>query len=199
MPSRHPGLLDRLEPVVEHVSGFRASHGSEFTAIPDVDTDTSEGHLCGEYDDASESSDTDDIIKAYLDRCTDTDSDDANEPRESYSPSQRTLRAADNYLDEYANSVKTDPDQAACPLMAMSELDIFDSLSQNVRRPHSERFPDRAEGTGSDFVFYHRDDLRMFSELSNGLRAMYIRTSCADSDLVKSTFDLAKLLPSAPR
>ncbi|KAJ1724031.1 hypothetical protein LPJ53_001668 [Coemansia erecta] len=199
MPSRHPGLMDRLEPVVEHVSGFRASHGSEFTAIPDADTSTDEEHLCGEYDDASESSDTDDIIRAYLDRCDDTDSDDMSGPRASYSPSQRTLRAAESYLDGYVGSVKADTDQAECPPMTMSELDIFDSLSRSVRRPHSERFPDRVEVTGSDLVFYHRDDLDMFPELSNGQRAMYIRTSCADSDLVKSTFDLAKLLPSAPR
>ncbi|KAJ2387631.1 hypothetical protein GGI05_004025 [Coemansia sp. RSA 2603] len=199
MPSRHPGLMHRLEPMDEQVSGSRTSHGSDFTAIPDADMSTNETHLCGEYDDDSEDSDTDDIIRTYLGLCVDTDSDDVDGARASYSPSQRTLRATESYIDEYADSVKTDADLIACSHMAMSEIDIFATLSRSVRRPHSERFPNRVTPSDSELLCYHRNELDMFPELSSGQRAMYIRTSCADSDLVKSTFDLAKLLPSAPR
>ncbi|KAJ1732990.1 hypothetical protein LPJ61_001778 [Coemansia biformis] len=74
--------------------------------------------------------------------------------------------------------------------------DVFDDCAAS-RRPYSEGFSEHmhvAAGGG----------------LGNGLcvgpaaapdaqRAMYLRSSYAESELVKSTFDLAKLLPSAPQ
>lgn len=68
--------------------------------------------------------------------------------------------------------------------------------TKTSRRPYSAGYIDHAQlcdtknSAGAYFTFQH--------PLQRG-SPVYMRTSYVDSDLVKSTFDLAKLLPYAPR
>ncbi|KAJ2159959.1 hypothetical protein GGF46_002623 [Coemansia sp. RSA 552] len=108
----------------------------------------------------------------------------ADTPRTLYSPSQRTLGA-------------TDCDYQLLVLPGQS-LDVFESCSA-ARRPYSEGFSEHAHVplggicAGDDAFLLSQMDLDGYQ------RTMYMRASCAESELVKTTFDLAKLLPSAPQ
>ncbi|KAJ1826348.1 hypothetical protein LPJ56_002222 [Coemansia sp. RSA 2599] len=215
-PSRHSSLMHTLPrgldaSASEHLyPRFRTSRGSEFTAIPDDAETDDDSYVCGGLAPADDTND-DECISANSDLsghpiCKDERNDfgtdgasvDMVEPRISCSPSQQTLHTVEDFLDAYIDSVKTD---ASLGLMqiARAEADVFDSFSRAARRPLSERFADSAGAANCDSVFCHGNELDLLPGLSGSQRAMYMRSSCADSDLVKSTFDLAKLLPSAPK
>ncbi|KAJ2044198.1 hypothetical protein H4S04_006348 [Coemansia sp. S16] len=94
--------------------------------------------------------------------------------------------AADMYLD------------FPLPSMPRLELDVFEA-SRAARRPYSEGFAEHAQMTECDCAFCDNCDSASLASTPSNQRAMYIRSSCADAGLVKSTFDLVKLLPSAPQ
>ncbi|KAJ2233294.1 hypothetical protein IWW45_004302 [Coemansia sp. RSA 485] len=219
-PSRHSSLIHTPPRCLEVPTSERrypqprTSRGSEFTAIPDDLERDSDSHLCDDLsttdgandDDFSNSSSINENDLSGPAACKDTRNDFSTdvaavgiaEPRISCSPSQRTLHTVEDFLDAYIDSVKTDVSFGLVPI-ARAEADVFDSFSRAARRPQSERFADSAGASNCDSVFCHGDELDLLSGLPCSQRAMYIRSSCADSDLVKSTFDLAKLLPSAPK
>ncbi|KAJ2780325.1 hypothetical protein H4R18_003503 [Coemansia javaensis] len=77
-----------------------------------------------------------------------------------------------------------------------------ESRRATARRRRSEGFSDHAGfggGGGGGGLCVGAAALCVgAAALPGDQRAVYMRNSCADSELVKSTFDLAKLLPSAP-
>ncbi|KAJ2864043.1 hypothetical protein GGH94_003177 [Coemansia aciculifera] len=84
------------------------------------------------------------------------------------------------------------------PSLPRLELDVFEA-SRTARRPYSEGFAEHAQMTECDCAFCDNCDSASLASTPSNQRAMYIRSSCADAGLVKSTFDLVKLLPSAPQ
>ncbi|KAJ1644281.1 hypothetical protein LPJ64_004032 [Coemansia asiatica] len=201
---------------------FRISRESEFTAIPDDMEIDNNSYLCGDELSTSNDSNYDannDCRSINKDLgghtvCKDARNDysknsgaaqasaraaaDTAEPRISCSLSQRTLHMVESFLDAYMDTAKADASPSLIQI-ARADADVFDSFSRAARRPQSERFADSAGAFDCDSVFLYGGELDPLSGLPGSQRAMYMRSSCADSDLVKSTFDLAKLLPSAPK
>ncbi|KAJ2613576.1 hypothetical protein H4S08_002125 [Coemansia sp. RSA 1365] len=125
-----------------------------------------------------------------------TVSEDTNAPRISYSPSQRTLGTVDCGCAS---------DAAVCTcaedLLGMMPLSGFSIIEDSamVRRPRSAGFSEHALFDACNVSLSDRDLLADPLGLCSGQRPLYMRTSCSESELVKSTFDLAKLLPNAPQ
>ncbi|KAJ2725829.1 hypothetical protein GGI07_001036 [Coemansia sp. Benny D115] len=168
------------EPPESPVLGFRASRASEFTAI--AATSLRATDICDDTNDCP------------------FDLSSPPSPRVSYSPSQRTLPVTDDSLSAQIAFFESEIPLPPLPLHPQGDVDVFDSVSREARRPYSEGYSESVEYGNRDFALYAEDGMDdIVPDLcGHHYRAMYIRTSCADADLVKSTFDLAKLLPSAP-
>ncbi|KAJ2004020.1 hypothetical protein GGI04_002755 [Coemansia thaxteri] len=112
------------------------------------------------------------------------------------SPSQQTLELYPEALNVYDGAFT----YMECPLPALPRLeaDVFEA-SRAARRPYSEGFAEQAYMAEGDISFCDSSDSGSLASAPSNQRAMYIRNSCADSGLVKSAFDLVKLLPSAPQ
>ncbi|KAJ2813355.1 hypothetical protein H4S07_000745 [Coemansia furcata] len=94
--------------------------------------------------------------------------------------------AADLYLD------------FPLPSLPRLGIDVFEA-SRAERRPYSEGFAEHTQMAECDCAFCDNCDSASLASIPSNQRAMYIRSSCAEAGLVKSTFDLVKLLPSAPQ
>ncbi|KAJ1940793.1 hypothetical protein EC988_006933 [Linderina pennispora] len=97
-------------------------------------------------------------------------------------------------------------EQTCGELVGMPLLETHEGLgtmlrvTKSVRRPYSEDFLQHARITmGTSLGLSVEESLYEVVCGSSHQREMYIRNSCADSGLVKSTFDLAKLLPATPQ
>ncbi|KAJ2778835.1 hypothetical protein GGI18_004008 [Coemansia linderi] len=84
------------------------------------------------------------------------------------------------------------------PSLPRLGIDVFEA-SRAGRRPYSEGFAEHAQVPECDCAFCNNCDSASLASTPSNQRAMYIRSSCAEAGLVKSTFDLVKLLPSAPQ
>ncbi|PIA17483.1 hypothetical protein COEREDRAFT_80492 [Coemansia reversa NRRL 1564] len=122
--------------------------------------------------------------------------EDTNAPRISYSPSQRTLDVADCGCASNAAVCACAKDLLR--LMPLSGFNVFDDRAM-VRRSHSAGFSEHALFDTCNVGLSDRDLLADPIGLCSGQRALYMRASCSESELVRSTFDLAKLLPSTPQ
>ncbi|KAJ2449559.1 hypothetical protein EV183_004836 [Coemansia sp. RSA 2336] len=107
-------------------------------------------------------------------------------PRKSYSSSQHTLDETDrcNCVFDHAGYMCTDY------LLELLDQQGFGSADTE---PSEQRPPTRHSDTGMNDGFVEH------FALARSYRAMYIRTSCAEPELVKTTVDLAKLLPNTPQ
>ncbi|KAJ2797715.1 hypothetical protein H4R21_004209, partial [Coemansia helicoidea] len=115
--------------------------------------------------------------------------------RLSFSPSRQTLAAA-----TYACCCG--PAEYICPELPLhappaAGYDVFDGY-EAARRPFSAGFPEHAHFPGGG-TGHGAGPCVGLAAFPDAQRAVYMRSSCADSELVRSTFDLAKLLPSAPQ
>ncbi|KAJ2740728.1 hypothetical protein GGI20_005650 [Coemansia sp. BCRC 34301] len=177
MPSFQPMPLHQQQHLSLNDSnqGCRSSQASESTVIAVLDT-------------LSQLAETDSQVDGLM----------PNEPRSRmpYSPSQQTLG-----LDLSALRVYNDADlylDFPLPRLPRLEIDVFEA-SRAARRPYSEGFAEQAQMAECDCAFCDNCDSASLASTPSNQRAMYIRNSCADAGLVKSTFDLVKLLPSAPQ
>ncbi|KAJ2492714.1 hypothetical protein IWW37_001160 [Coemansia sp. RSA 2050] len=84
------------------------------------------------------------------------------------------------------------------PSLPRLGIDVFET-SRSGRRPYSEGFAEHTQVPECDCAFCDNCDSDSLASTPSNQRAMYIRSSCAEAGLVKSTFDLVKLLPSAPQ
>ncbi|KAJ1807684.1 hypothetical protein LPJ77_002860 [Coemansia sp. RSA 2523] len=115
-------------------------------------------------------------------------------PRISYSSSQHTLRAAGcNCAFDHPGYVCA---ENFLDMMTQQSLDALESCSSS-RRPRSQGVSDHAHFPVADAGL--GDGFMEHAALARSYRAMYIRTSCAESELVKTPFDLAKMLPDTPQ
>ncbi|ORX73608.1 hypothetical protein DL89DRAFT_263652 [Linderina pennispora] len=172
--------LGRLAALVGQDSqpGCRASRGSDVTAISSQDTFLDRGQV-GE------------MSPSRMSACTLED--------ESMSVHGFPV----NYsLDE----IEGMEEQTCGELVGMPLLETHEGLgtmlrvTKSVRRPYSEDFLQHARITmGTSLGLSVEESLYEVVCGSSHQREMYIRNSCADSGLVKSTFDLAKLLPATPQ
>ncbi|KAJ2847935.1 hypothetical protein IWW36_003593 [Coemansia brasiliensis] len=107
-------------------------------------------------------------------------------PRTSYPSSQHTLDEADqcNCAFDHTGYMCTDY------LLELLEQQDFNSTDTE---PSGQRSSARYSDIGMNDGFVEH------VALARSYRAMYIRTSCAEPELVKTTFDLAKLLPNTPQ
>ncbi|KAJ1836287.1 hypothetical protein LPJ63_000424 [Coemansia sp. RSA 2711] len=127
-------------------------------------------------------------------RAASTLSGGSQAPRISYSPSQRTLSAADcDCAYDHAGFMCA---EHFLEMLTAQGLDAVES-HESGRRPYSESFSEHAHISGSSTG--RSDGFVEHVALARSYRAMHIRTSCADAELVKTTFDLAKLLPNTPQ
>ncbi|KAJ2826865.1 hypothetical protein IWW50_002160 [Coemansia erecta] len=117
-------------------------------------------------------------------------------PRISYSPSQRTLQAADCNCDCAFDHPGYGCAENFSDMLALQSLDAHESCTFG-RRPHSEGFSQHSHALGLDAGL--SDGFVEHVALARNYRAMCIRTSCAESELVKTPFDLAKMLPNTPQ
>ncbi|KAJ2526348.1 hypothetical protein EV175_007665, partial [Coemansia sp. RSA 1933] len=120
------------------------------------------------------------------------------------SPSQKTLSGICTTSEEFINNAFAASMLAEDPLLEMAfgkEADVFQTFSK-LRRPYSEGFPEQSPPpiaeTNKQPILGGNRNISCIVVPMNSQWAMYARSSCAESGLVKSTFDLAKLLPSAP-
>ncbi|KAJ2711285.1 hypothetical protein H4R19_003320 [Coemansia spiralis] len=120
----------------------------------------------------------------------------------SFSPSRKSLAAASAAVCACCCG----PADHLCPELLLllqhalpaANQDVFDDYVAAARRPYSEGFSKNAHIAAGGAA--HGAGLCVGpAAFSDAQRAVYMRSSCADSELVKSTFDLAKLLPSAPQ
>ncbi|KAI9472607.1 hypothetical protein LPJ78_003772 [Coemansia sp. RSA 989] len=107
-------------------------------------------------------------------------------PRKSYSSSQHTLDEANrcNCVFDHTGYMCTDY------LLEQLDRQDFDSTDAD---PSGQRPSTRHSDIGMNDGFVEH------FALARSYRALYIRTSCAEPELVKTTFDLAKLLPNTPQ
>ncbi|KAJ1668571.1 hypothetical protein IW140_002679 [Coemansia sp. RSA 1813] len=158
----------------------RDSRGSETTAVPDIGL--TGDHLC-------------DMEPPSL---------SPSKQFKANSPSQKTLSGTCMSSEEFINNAFAESMLAEHPLLGITfdhEMDVFQAVSKS-RRPHSEGFPEHSQSVEADkqpALSGNGYSGCIAIPLSNQWAAMYARSSYAESGLVKSTFDLAKLLPSAPQ
>ncbi|KAI9503583.1 hypothetical protein GGI25_003705 [Coemansia spiralis] len=173
----------KLSSPKSHPRGSRDSHISESTAVFDMEP-ASEKHTC----------------EAEL---TEHGSSKKSSMDSTCSPSQKTINAT-IYAStaEFISSAFAEYMIDELPLldtMFNQDMDVF-QISRTSRRPYSEGFPEHPQSTGNDqFILCGNNDNPISVGATNSQRVMFIRSSCADVDLVKSTFDLAKLLPNIPQ
>ncbi|KAJ2323835.1 hypothetical protein GGI00_005510 [Coemansia sp. RSA 2681] len=181
MPSFQPMPL-RQQQQQQHLSlfndpgqGCRLSQASESTVIAVLDT-------------LSQLAETDSQVSDLM--------SNESSSRIPCSPSQQTLG-----LDLSALRVYNDSDlylDFPLPRLPRLDIDVFEA-SRAARRPYSEGFAEQAQMSECECAFCDSCDSASLMSTPSNQRAMYIRNSCADAGLVKSTFDLVKLLPSAPQ
>ncbi|KAJ2846054.1 hypothetical protein GGI22_006362 [Coemansia erecta] len=127
----------------------------------------------------------------------------SRQPKTS-SPSQKTLREAFTSTEEFINNAFAASMLTEYPQLDMAfdkELDVFHTFS-NSRRPYSEGFPEKQpyiETSKPSALGGNSNISRIVIPIINSQWAMYARSSYAEPGLVKSTFDLAKMLPNAPQ
>ncbi|KAJ2082164.1 hypothetical protein H4R24_001792 [Coemansia sp. RSA 988] len=123
-------------------------------------------------------------------------SEETDAPRISYSPSQRTLGVIDcSCTSNTTTCVCAEDMLPPLPLLGFNVLEG----GIMARRPYSEGYSEHALLDTYNAGLSGRCPWVDPIGLCSGQRALYMRTSCAESELVKSTFDLAKLLPYAPQ
>ncbi|KAJ1906017.1 hypothetical protein LPJ81_001593 [Coemansia sp. IMI 209127] len=165
----------------ENHQRHRDSRGSETTAVL-VEIESTGNHLC------------------------DLEQPSLSPPKQSKtsSPSQKTLSEACTSSEEFISNAFAASMLTEYPQLDMAfdkELDVFHTFS-NSRRPYSEGFPEKSpsvETSKPSALSGNRNISRIVVPVINSQWAMYARSSYAESGLVKSTFDLAKMLPSAPQ
>ncbi|KAJ2511665.1 hypothetical protein GGI11_000690 [Coemansia sp. RSA 2049] len=124
------------------------------------------------------------------------------------SPSQKTLSGACTMLcDEqhihgiFADNIMTE--RTIADMAFDQEMDVFQTCSSKSRRHYSVGIPEHlqpAENSGTQPALGGIGGISgCVAAPLNSQWAMYARSSYAESGLVKSTFDLVKLLPSAPQ
>ncbi|KAJ2889923.1 hypothetical protein GGI21_006376 [Coemansia aciculifera] len=179
MPSFQPTLLRQQQPNIslnDSSHGCRSSQASESTVVAALDT-------------LSQLDEIDSQVSSGL-----MPSESRSQIRSS--PSQQTLG-----LDLSALRVYNDADlflDFPLPRLPRLDIDVFEA-SRAARRPYSEGFAEQAQIPECDCAFCDNCDSASLLSTHSNQRAMYIRNSCAEAGLVKSTFDLVKLLPSAPQ
>ncbi|KAJ1950441.1 hypothetical protein FBU59_000679 [Linderina macrospora] len=174
VPSAMSQELSRLAALVaqDSMPGCRVSRGSDVTAI------SSQG-MFSEHDSVGSMS------PSQLSACTLED--------ESLSVEESS---ADHSSEELACN-----ELVGMPLVETHEgLGTLLRVTRSIRRPHSDDFLQHARITmGTSLGLSVEEDLYEVMCGSSFQREMYIRNSCVDSGLLKSTFDLVKLLPATPQ
>ncbi|KAI7833844.1 hypothetical protein BX661DRAFT_177663 [Kickxella alabastrina] len=184
LPTRRASLMYPLQEnnsacAKYSVFGSRAFRGSGCTTILNVETHTA--NLC------------DGIISSSSDISTGSVNIGIS-PR----PSQQTCDAVESLLDERVLSTKTMQPFIQSPAGAKPYIKAPRSLSPAAHRPYSEIFLNNNSIVDKGFARRHVHDMGLVPGYLNGNQTMCIHSACADSSLVQSSFDLAKLLPNAP-